>query len=352
MPAARRPAEATLEDVAQAAGVSMATASRALNGSSRTVNPANRERVLAAARTLNYSANLAAQTMAKGATSTLALVVADISDAYFSTITSGVLRAADERALIVTIGITERRPEHEAELVRVLRGQRPQAIVLVGSRPVSQRFSAELVHELTAFQRSGGRVAMVSQSELPFRTVEIQNREGAADLAERLLDLGYRSAAILTGPKDLVTARDRVAGFTEAFAAHGCPVDERWRIPGDFTRDGGFVAAGELQRRGLDQIDVLFAVNDVMAVGAMAYLRSAGLRLPEDLAVAGFDDIPALRDIIPALTTVSLPLEDIGRLAVALALDENADEVTTGRPAQVRIAGSTIIRESTPKIAA
>ncbi len=349
----RSPTEATLEDVAQAAGVSLATASRALNGSSRTVNPANRDRVLAAARTLNYSANLAAQTMAKGATSTLALVVADISDAYFSTITSGVLRAADERGLIVTIGITERRPERETELVRVLRGQRPQAIVLVGSRPVSQRFGAELAHELTAFERSGGRIAMVSQPELPFRTVEIQNREGAAELAERLLALGYRSAAILTGPRGLVTAQDRVAGFAEAFAAHGCPIDDRWRIPGDFTRDGGFVAAGELQRRGLDQIELLFAVNDVMAVGAMAYLRSAGLRLPEDLAVAGFDDIPALRDITPALTTVSLPLEDIGRRAVALALDDahDAGGVDPGGSVRVRLAGSTIIRESTPRIA-
>jgi LacI family transcriptional regulator len=100
---------ATLEEVARAAGVSLATASRALNGSARKVNPEYRERVLTAARTLNYTPNLAAQAVAKGGTSTVALLVADISDPYFSTIASGIMRAAEERGLTVTIGSTERR---------------------------------------------------------------------------------------------------------------------------------------------------------------------------------------------------------------------------------------------------
>ena len=191
---------ATLEEVARAAGVSLATASRALNGSTRKVNPEYRERVLAAARTLNYSPNLAAQAVAKGGTSTVALVVADISDPYFASIASGVMRAAEERGLIVTIGSTERRPERETALVRVLRGQRPRSIILVGSRWAAHESDRELADELTAFERAGGRVTMVSQAELPFRTIDIRNREGAAALAGQLIKHGYRSAAILTGP--------------------------------------------------------------------------------------------------------------------------------------------------------
>lgn len=335
---------ATLEEVAAAAKVSLATASRALNGSARKVNPEYRERVLAAARTLNYSPNLAAQAVAKGGTSTVALVVADISDPYFSSIASGVMRAAEERGLIVTIGSTERRPPRETALVRVLRGQRPRSIILVGSRLAVQESDRELGDELTAFERAGGRVTMVSQPQLPFRTIDIRNREGAAALAAQLVKHGYRSAAILTGPADLLTAAERATGFADAFAEHGHPIDERWLVPGDFTRDGGFLAAAELRRRGLGEVELIFAVNDVMAVGAMAYLRSAGVRLPEDVAIAGFDDIYSLRDITPALTTVSLPLELIGRKAVEVALDDEDGE------RRVPIHGVPVLRESTPPL--
>jgi LacI family transcriptional regulator len=334
---------ATLEEVARAAGVSLATASRALNGSTRKVNPEYRERVLAAARALNYSPNLVAQAVAKGGTSTVALVVADISDPYFASIASGVMRAAEVRGLTVTIGSTERRRSREAALVRVLRGQRPRCIILVGSRWAEPGSDRELVEELKAFEKAGGRVTLVSQTELPFRSIDIRNREGAAALAGQLIEHGYRSAAILTGPTGLVTARERTRGFTEAFAAHGHPIGERWLVTGDFTRDGGFLGAAELRRRGLREIELIFAVNDVMAVGAMAYLRSTGVRLPEDVAVAGFDDISSLRDVTPALTTVSLPLEFIGQQALELALDD--DDQT-----QVAVYGVPVVRESTPLV--
>jgi LacI family transcriptional regulator len=193
------------------------------------------------------------------------------------------------------------------------------------------------------FERTGGRVTLVSQPLLPFRTIDIRNREGAAALAGQLIKHGYRSAAILTGPENLITARERASGFAEAFAASGHPIDERWLVTGEFTRDGGFLGAAELQRRGLGQIEVIFAVNDIMAVGAMAYLRSAGVRLPADVAVAGFDDISSLRDITPALTTVSLPLELIGRMAIELALDD-----ARGSDTSVPIQGVPVLRESTP----
>lgn len=333
----------TLEEVARAAGVSLATASRALNGSTRTVNPVYRDRVLAAARTLKYSPNSAAQAVVKGGTSTVALVVADISDPYFASIASGVMRAAEERGLIVTIGSTERRLGRETALVRVLRGQRPRSIILVGSRWAAAETDRDLVEELTAFEKGGGRVTMISQPRLPFRTIDIRNREGAAALAGQLIERGYQRAAILTGPTDLISARERASGFADAFAAQGHPIDERWLVPGEFTRDGGFLAAAELRRRGLDEVELIFAVNDVMAVGAMAYLRSTAVRMPEDVAIAGFDDIPSLRDITPALTTASLPLELIGRKAIELALDNGA----TGE-SRVPVYGVPVLRESTP----
>ena len=346
MPVERPSGAATLEEVARVAGVSLATASRALNGSTRKVNAAYRERVLAAARSLNYSPNLAAQAVAKGGTSTVALLVADISDPYFSSIASGVMQAAEERGLIVTIGSTERRPAREAALVRVLRGQRPRSIILVGSRWAGTGADPDLTEELLAFEQAGGRVTMVSQPQLPFRTIDIRNREGAAALAEKLIKQGYRSAAMLTGPPGLITTEERTQGFADVFAAHGHPIEDRWRVAGEFTRDGGFLGAAELRRRGLSEVELIFAANDVMAVGAMAYLRSAGVGMPEDVAVAGFDDISSLRDITPALTTVSLPLEFIGRRAVELALDDGQ-----GSETQVPVYGVPVLRESTPPLA-
>lgn len=334
---------ATLSDVAREAGVSLATASRSLNGSSRTVREEYRQRVLAAARRLNYSANHSAQAVARGTSQNIALIVSDIADPYFSSIASGVMRAAEDQGLIVTMSVTERRPGREAELVRALRGIRPRSVILVGSRRNDPKASRELEAELTAYEGTGGRVTMVAQPTLPFRTVAIRNVEAAAELAEQLVDLGYRSMAVLGGPQALFTARDRVLGFVRRCRELGVEIPENRIVHGDFTRDGGFVAAAELHRRDLRDIELVFAVNDVMAVGAMAYFRTAGLRLGEDLAIAGFDDIETLRDVSPALTTVALPLQQIGRAAVALALEPGAEHRV------VPIDGSVIIRESTPR---
>ncbi len=334
---------ATLSDVAREAGVSLATASRSLNGSTRTVREEYRQRVLAAARRLNYSANYSAQAVARGTSQTVAVVVSDIADPYFSSIASGVMRAAEDEGLVVTMSITERRAEREVELVRAVRGMRPRSLILVGSRRADGRLADELRAELTAFQQAGGQVTIVAQPTMPFRTVAVRNLEAAAELAGQLVELGYRSMAVLAGPQGLLTAHDRADGFVTRCAQLGVPVPDRRVVHGDFTRDGGFVAAAELHRRGLVDVDLVFAVNDVMAVGAMAYFRTAGLRLGHDIAIAGFDDIETLRDVSPALTTVALPLQQIGREAVRLALAANPERTV------VPIDGSVIIRESTPR---
>jgi LacI family transcriptional regulator len=342
-PGGRRSHSATLSDVAREAGVSLATASRSLNGSNRTVREEYRQRVLAAARRLNYSANHSAQAVARGTSQTVALIVSDISDPYFSSIASGVMRAAEERGLVVTMSTTERRRERETELVRALRGMRPRTLLLCGSRWDDAKASEALTAELAAYEQAGGRVTLVTQPTMPFRTVRIRNAEAAAELAEQMIGLGYRSMAVLAGPEGLLTARERARGFVDRAAELGVGIGRHRIVHGDFTRDGGFVAAAELHRRELSDIDLVFAVNDVMAVGAMAYFRTTGLHLGDDVAIAGFDDIQTLRDVSPALTTVALPLEQIGRTAVDLALTDDPDRIA------IDVDGSVIIRESTPR---
>ncbi|MBG6237161.1 LacI family transcriptional regulator [Mycetocola sp. CAN_C7] len=336
-----RTSPVTLHDVAREAGVSLATASRALNGSERKVNEAYREKVLAAAARLNYTPNLSAQAVAKGATNTVALLVADIADPYFSSIAAGVIRASEQSGLVVTMAVTGRSPDRELELVRALRGQRPRVMILAGSRSSASDGEQALITELTAFEQNGGRVVFISQNELPFRTVVIDNTDGARMLATRLVELGYRRFAAITGADDLLTSRDRLAGFAAGLAEHDLSIRPDHIVRSEFTRDGGFSGAVQLIEQGLDDIDLVFAASDVMAVGALSAFREAGVVPGDAIAIAGFDDIPTVRDITPPLTTVRIPLEEIGAQALALAIGEDTD-------AAVTIGSTVVVRESTP----
>ncbi|HEY5223264.1 MAG TPA: LacI family DNA-binding transcriptional regulator [Microbacteriaceae bacterium] len=328
--------------MAREAGVSLATASRTLNGSTRRVNDEYRDRVRAAAARLNYSANLSAQAVARGRSKSIGLVVGDIADPYFSSIAAGVFRAAEEAGLIVTVAASERRPEHEINIVAALRGQKPQVLLLAGSRIVDEAITLRLVDELKAFERDGGRVALISQEGLPFDTVTLQNEDGARRLARRMVELGYTRFAVLAGPRNLLTARDRLKGIRAGLAELGIDLPGGNVIHGEFTRDGGYAAAGEFLSLYTDA-EIILAVNDVMAVGAMARLRESNLSLPGDVAVAGFDDIATLRDVTPSLTTFRLPLESLGSIAVALALDPDAPG-----PRLRTVDGDVVVRQSTP----
>jgi LacI family transcriptional regulator len=319
----RRPTRLT--EIADRASVSLATASRALNGSDRAVSERLRRRVLTAAAELGYAANPHAQAMARGASNVVGLVVQDLADPYFSTIADGVMRQCERRGLVTVLASTRRDPGREIECVVALRAQQAQAIIIVGSRTNDRELTARVAKELAGYVESGGRAACVSQYRLGTNTVLVQNRSGARDLARELAQLGHRRFAVLAGPTALLTARDRHAGFVDGLA-----------------RDGGYVAAQQLIAGGLD-VTCVFACNDVMAVGAIAAFRDSGLRVPQDVSVAGFDDLTPLRDFVPQLTSVHLDLEDLGERVAALALDRNPED----RPQLVRVRGRVVLRGST-----
>jgi LacI family transcriptional regulator len=335
-------APVTLLDVARAAGVSLATASRALNGSTRRVRPDLRDRVLEAADALQYSANAQAQAMARGHTNLVGLVISDVGDPYFSSIAAGAIRAAEEHQLVVTMACTFGRDEREIDYVAALRGQRARAVIVVGSRVHDRALTERLGVEVRSFEQSGGRVAFISQRKIAADTVVLENRAGARALADALCCRGYRRFAVLAGRADLLTARDRSAGFREGAARHGVQIAQDDVVHSAFTRDGGYDAMIEVLDRGRD-VDCVFAVNDVMALGAMAALRDRGVALPSGMAVAGFDDIVSLRDVTPALTTVRVPLEDLGAWALQLVLEPSTDQ-----PRIRRVRGEVVLRESTP----
>jgi LacI family transcriptional regulator len=333
-------APVTLLDVAQRAGVSVATASRVLNGGDRIPRQELQERVRAAADELGYTPNAQAQALAKSSTNVVGILVHDIEDPYFAAIANGVMRAADERNLLVMMASTFRDADREITYLSSLRAQRARAAVMIGSRRLDQEVLARTTREIQSFLSSGAGLALVSQAGMPAHTISPDNRSGAGALARALVGLGQQKFAILAGPEELATARDRRDGFVDGLAEAGIqPVAV---LQGEFTRDGGYAAAGELLDRGLD-VSCVFAVNDVMAVGAMSAFRARGVDVPGDLSVAGFDDIATLRDVWPGLTTVRLPLEQMGRRALELALAGGEPQVET-------FGAEVVLRESTRRL--
>lgn len=334
--------QVTLAHVAEAAGVSIATASRAINGSTRHVSSEMVAKVSATAEKLGYLPNLSAQTVVKGASPTVAILVSDIADPYFSTISSGIMGAAREAGLMITVATSERRPSDELDIIRTFRSQRPRAIILAGSRQDPEPQAAAIRKNLEAYRDAGGHVVMISQGPSPFSLVEIENEQGAHQLANALVDQGGMQFGVVVGHRHLRTNADRLRGFTQGLTERGMTVDPAAIAEAPFTRDGGYQGMRELLARGLS-LDTVFVTSDLMAFGAATALREAGLEPGKDVSLAGFDDIGLTQDVTPALSTVHVPLSFVGRQAMELAL--SADE----HPQCVSVPTTVVLRASTPR---
>jgi LacI family transcriptional regulator len=333
----------TLQDVADRAGVSLTTASRVLNDGARRVGQQLSDRVHKAAGELGYTANLQARAVATGNSTMFGVALRDISDPYFSSIAAGLIEVAAAERLLVCMTSTAAHEAAEREYVALMRAQRARAVVLVGSRSDSPAAREALRAELDAFTRSGGRAACIGQDLLGIDTVQPENRAGADALARALAALGHRRFAVLGGPRALLTAQDRVAGFTDGLRAWSVPLEPSRVVHGELSRNGGYQAMSEILAAGPPLPDCVFAVSDIMAVGALARLRAAGIDVPGDIALAGFDDIPTLRDVYPPLTTVRLPLKQLGEIAARLVLGGDAPD----QPRVVPVPGEVVLRDST-----
>jgi LacI family transcriptional regulator len=333
----------TLQDVADRAGVSLTTASRVLSNGPRRVGRQLASRVQQAVAELGYTANLQARAVATGQSSMVGVVVHDIADPYFSSIAAGLMSVARPLRLLVCLSSTTEREAGERDYVALMRAQRARAVIIIGSRSDDRAMLAALRAEVAAFTRSGGRVACIGQDLLGIDTILPENAAGAEALARTLVLQGHHRFAVLAGPPGLLTAQDRVAGFLAGLDAWQVSVDPRLIVPGPFTRDGGYEAMSTVLAMGSERPDCVFAVNDVMAVGALARARAAGLSVPGDIGLAGFDDITTLRDVYPPLTTVRLPLAQMGEMAARLVLtDARAD-----RARVIPVPGEVVLRDST-----
>ncbi|XAS69548.1 LacI family DNA-binding transcriptional regulator [Micrococcaceae bacterium Sec5.7] len=371
-------AASTLTEVARLAGVSPATASRVLNGSARKPGQDIADRVREAAESLGYIPNAQAQGLAKSSSGLIGLIVHDIADPYFSAIARGVQDAAREQNKMVLLATTAGGPADEQQAVAAFAARRADSIVIAGSRSSrseDQESNVELAAELDRYCRNGGQVGVVGHAIVGagvtagYHVVAVPNEELASGLARELAALHTGRFAIIGGPEGLFTSDDRIRGFQRGLAESGRTAAEVLRS--GFNRAGGYEAglalagrinaektgsgrpaagsdAGGPDTGGAEARNAarlcIFAANDVMAIGAAAALRSEGLRIPRDALIAGFDDIETLRDFRPALSTVRLPLEEIGRLATRSSASPGTDD--DGVP-PATVAGQVTLRRST-----
>ena len=345
MPAVR------LSDVAQDAGVSLATASRVLNGSSRVPGKAVAEKVRASADRLGYVPNAQAQALARSRSGLIGLVVHDIADPYFATIAREVQQQVFASQSQVLLTQTDREIDTEIRALRSLIAQQVDALVLVGSHRYGNESDAAIRTLLEGFERNGGKVVGLGQSLGMGRTIVPDNAAAAHELATALVVEGHRRFAVVEGIAGIPSAGDRTGGFVAALTEAG--IEPELSTAADLTRAGGH-ALGERLHDHLTSSPAseaplcVFAPADVMALGALGELRRRGVDVPTQVAVAGFGGVPGASDSNPTLTTIALPLAEMARQAVEWVLDgSNGSEGESARSTEVHVRGDVLLGEST-----
>jgi LacI family transcriptional regulator len=305
----------TIRDVAREAGVSVATVSRVFNNSGP-VHPETRERIAEVARRLSYSPNSAARTLSTRRTQTIGVLLPDLYGEFFSEVIRGIDQVVQRSGwhLLVSSSHNER-VEIEAGL-RAMRGRVDGLIVMspdLDAHALARNLPEQLPVVLLNCEVEGGA----------HDSINIDNFGGARAVTEHLLSLGHRRIGVLAGPLRNHDARERLRGSHEAMRAAGVEPAPELEQTGNFSEQSGYAGAQRLLALE-ERPTAIFAANDSMAIGALSALRDAGVRVPEDVAVAGFDDIPIARFVNPPLTTVRVSIPELGgratqRLFEALA---------------------------------
>lgn len=325
----------TIKDVARLSGASVATVSRALNGNAR-VTPETRERVLKVAAELRFTPSSAARSLITRRTHAVGALLPDLHGEYFSELIRGIDLAARARGLHLLLSSSHGNASEAAAALRAMHG-RVDGLLVMSPHADPGFLGGNLPADLPA-------VLMNSDpQDCAHACFGVDNRGGARAMVAHLVASGHRSIAFIAGPEHNYEAQQRLAGYREALAEWLPGAHERV-LQGDFTEASGWHAGNALAAL-RDRPSAVFAGNDMMALGCLASLQRAGLSVPADIALAGFDDIPIARYVTPALTTVKVPIVELG----ALALEELASSIEMpGHPGarQHTLRAELVVRQS------
>lgn len=308
---------ASIKDVAAHAGVSISTVSNVLNGT-KTVSPELRQRVLDAAVQMEYQANAIARGLKSGKTNALCVIVPSIVSVFFPKVLRGMQTVAARQGYSLSIYETGENIAQERECIHMLRRQWTDGILL--STCANRDTDAAYIDELRQLRIGGRRIPVVFFEAVPgegLDAVVVDNRQATLDATAYLISLGRSRIAYISAPTRFTMGRQRYDGYLDALMAAGLPVEQALIREGDYTPISGYECMRSLLAGG-QGLDAVLCGNDQMAVGAIRAIREAGLRMPEDIAVMGFDNNFPGTLINPSLSTVSVPKQHMGREAVEL----------------------------------
>jgi DNA-binding LacI/PurR family transcriptional regulator len=303
----------TIRDVAAEANVSTASVSRAM-ASSEGVTRRVRERVLRAVKKLNYHPNRLARHLRAGLSRIIGVIIPDLQNPFFPGVVHGVEEVLYTAGYTLMLGHSDGLAEREQRHMAILRGEGAAGLILIPDNGPGVSYE---------FVRSWG-IPVVAVDRKPRRLevdlVTTSNREGVRDAVIHLLSHGYQDIALISGPAGLSVSRERLAGYEEALAASQVPVRDALVVAGDFRQEGGRQAMTRLL--GLPKPPrAVVSANNLMTLGALESIHERHLRIPEDIAVIGFDDMSWAASLRPSLTAVVQPAEELGRTAAQLLLE-------------------------------
>lgn len=327
----------TIRDVARASGVSYATVSRVLTGY-EFVKETTRNRVMEAAEQLGYVANLSARSLAGGRSRIIGLIVPNLDNGYVGAITQGIDRELARANYDLMLYTSHRQPGKESFYVGTLANGLTDGLLLV----------APLVPAtyLEALREQNFPYVLIDQADVSENSnvVEATNWQGAYEATRYLNQLGHTRIAFITGSLAVRSAVDRLRGYKAALADCNIPVTDALIIEGDYQQQTGYEVTKSLLQNVDPPPTAIFASNDLSAFGAMDAAREHGYRIPDDISIIGFDDVPQASFVYPKLTTVRQPLEQMGHVAVKMLLEHIEDQSNT--PQRVALATQLVIRDS------
>jgi len=330
--------QVTIRDVAKLAGVAPITVSRVVNNLPG-VSPDTRDRVHKAIAELNYVPNAMAKSLRSQQSRTIALVLTDITNPFWTTVARGVEDTTARRGYNVIFCNTDEDLEKEAKYINILLQRRVDGLIIAPSSNDEQCLLSLKHHNVPCVlidRRVNGFKADVVRSD---------SREGARLLTQHLINLGHRRIALLAGPLEVFTSRERLAGFLETMHKNNIPVDDDLVKEGMFEEDGGFQFAREILDC-LPRPTAIFAANLSIAIGALRALREAGVRVPEDIGLVCFDDLPQASLIYPFLTVWAQRPYAMGVAAAELLLDRMTSKTRRHKVREIIIDADLIIRKS------
>lgn len=323
---------ATIRDVAREADVSVASVSRALNGLAN-VTPHTRDHIRKVADRLGYVPHAGARSLSMSRTNVIGVVLPDLHGEFFSELVRGMDRATAARGYQMLFSTMHADPELARQAMMAMHG-RVDGLIVMAPQIAPERFAALM-------PRATPVILINSPEATGHDQLRVDNFAGVETLVRHLLAAGARRIIHITGPSGNLDADERLAAFRASLAQHA-PGAPALLVPGDFRDESGFDSVTRLLATG-ETFDAVLAANDGMALGALRALKEAGQRVPDEVMVAGFDDIPLARHL--GLTTVRVPLDEIGDQAVGRLIGRL--EGSAGEPLRQRIVPELVVRGST-----